>query len=434
MKVFKFNSNSNSNTNANFNLNCVSLLVKGQGIYVFNESDNKSEKNKKSEIKFTMYNTEKTNGLEIIFTNKSISVTRLDNKVKYLDPSNSSGLVNFTGAYYWFSLDSQNQIFYAGIGEPRIENVSFQYKFDKNLDPELVHKNKEFLESIILVQIDNSKPIKLIKDPITQKVPLKVVKPDELTMQMVSENSYMPIANLSLTSQQLYNCISGKNFVLNDNDFPDFSSAIEYSIRTPGLWCYEKLKQKSTEFNKDKPNELETYLRITLGQNNGESPGIPYVMEIWPPGHYSPIHSHAGAEAIIRVLNGEINVSLYPFLCGQLNGIKPFGNESFKFGEITWVSPGLNQTHQLKNLRKDITCVTIQCYMYDQENLIHYDYFDYINADGKIEHYEPDSDMDYLEFRNLMKKEWTDYLKSVPSPNFIEPIKNIKLHSRSSKK
>jgi len=225
-------------------------------------------------------------------------------------------------------------------------------------------------------------------------------------MEMLSLNDHMPVSNLPLTSQKLYNAISGSNIKLDDADFPQFSQAIEYSIRTPGLWCYEKLKEKSTEFNKDKPNELETYLRITLGQNNGESPGIPYVMEIWPPNHYSPIHNHAGAEAIIRVLYGSINVNLYPFLCGQINGVKPFGEVEFGTNEYTWISPGLNQTHQLKNTHQTITCVSLNCYLYDNNNSVHYDYFDYLDANGQIQHYEPDSDMDFINFKKLMKKEW----------------------------
>jgi hypothetical protein len=92
------------------------------------------------------------------------------------------------------------------------------------------------------------------------------------------------------------------------------AEAIENSIRDPSGWCYQRLQQKASEFSKDKPNYEETYLRITLGHANGESPGIPYVMEIWPAGHFSPVHSHAGAEAVIRVLEGGINVSLFHFL------------------------------------------------------------------------------------------------------------------------
>ena len=101
------------------------------------------------------------------------------------------------------------------------------------------------------------------------------------------------------------------------------------NIVTEGCICNTILQNKSREFNKDKPNFLETYLRITLGQNNGESPGIPYVMEIWPIGHYSPIHNHGGANAIIRVLHGNIHVKLYPFLCSQKEPIKTFAEKDF---------------------------------------------------------------------------------------------------------
>jgi predicted metal-dependent enzyme (double-stranded beta helix superfamily) len=175
--------------------------------------------------------------------------------------------------------------------------------------------------------------------------------------------------------------------------------AIENSISTPGNWCYNKLKSKENEFGDD---PKMTYLRITLGQNNGESPGVAYVMEIWPPGHYSPVHSHAGANAIIKVLRGKINVSLYPFLN---NTVPPFANQTFEKNSITWISPTLNQVHKLKNNEKK-TCVTIQCYMYPEEDTSHYDYFDYIDTSGNEMKYTPDSDCSFLEFVGLMKKEF----------------------------
>ena len=53
------------------------------------------------------------------------------------------------------------------------------------------------------------------------------------------------------------------------------SDAIRYSIRTPGMTLYKKLKEKEGEF---------PYLRITLGPNQRTAPGIPYVLEIWPAG------------------------------------------------------------------------------------------------------------------------------------------------------
>jgi predicted metal-dependent enzyme (double-stranded beta helix superfamily) len=223
-----------------------------------------------------------------------------------------------------------------------------------------------------------------------------------LTMDYVASGRVMPVANLPTTSKKLYDCISGPNFTLNTEDFPEFYQAIEYSLATPGLWCHETIKKKANEFNKDKPDEAETYLRITLGQNNGESPGIPYVMEIWPAGHYSPVHSHAGAEAVIRVLEGDINVSLFPFLSAS---VKPFTKGNFIKDDVMWISPTLNQTHQLKNLG-DKTCVTIQCYMYDGNDNRHYDYFDYLDNQGVVQQYTPDVDMDFLQFKELMLEEW----------------------------
>jgi hypothetical protein len=114
------------------------------------------------------------------------------------------------------------------------------------------------------------------------------------------------------------------------------------------------------------------------------------------------VHNHGGADAVIRVLHGSIQVSLFPYLAASE---PPFAVTRFKEGDVTWISPTLNQIHQLKNVEKS-TCVTIQCYMYDTEDTAHYDYFDYIDDGGKIDPYEPDSDMEFLAFKALMKQEW----------------------------
>jgi hypothetical protein len=239
-------------------------------------------------------------------------------------------------------------------------------------------------------------------------------------MDNIASGIFLPKSNLATTSEKLYNCISGKKFILDTSDFPDFSKAIEYSLATPGKWCHKKIKDKSSEFNKDKPNILETYLRITLGENNGESPGIPYVMEIWPAGHYSPIHSHGGAHAIIRVLYGSINVSLYPYLSGDNNSVEPFANVDFYKDDVTWISPTLNQTHKLENRNRKTTCVTIQCYLYDSDNNVHYDYFDYLDNDNNIQTYEPDSDMDFVEFKKIIRAEWESRKTELENRKAIE--------------
>ena len=379
----------------------INLIIKGQGVFVFNCNNNKENSS------FNIYNEEKNNGLKIIFTFNGIEIYNISTNEKYEDINNTIGLSYLNNAFYWFSLDSQNQILRAGIGETRLETVIYEYKFINDNDYEI---NKQFLESLSNIEINNNiNCLKLLKDPVINKIPLVVKNSNDITIDDIAENIYMPKSFLSYNSCILYDSVCGNNFVLNTKDFPNFSKAIEYSIKTEGCWCNNKLKEKSTEFDKDKPNLNETYLRITLGKNSGESPGIPYVLEIWPVGHYSPIHSHANTDAIIRVLRGEINVKLYPFLCPDKNELKPFAISNLKKNEITWISPDLNQVHQLKNLETNTkACITMNCYIYTQNDNKHYDYFDYIDSDNKLQQYEPDSDMDFVKFKQLMKTEWNN--------------------------
>lgn len=381
----------------------LNFPIAGQGIFVFKQICPAATS------VFQILNSEGTNGLNIQFTTNSVIVTEIQTLRHCYDAQNNQGLSTHNGAYYWFSLDAQNQQLYAGIGEARMETTIYSYLYP-NSDKNEYENTKKFLESLTHISFPvDIECIRMVKDPITQNVPLLVKNKNEIIMDDIASGKYMPVANLPPVCQNLYNCIAGEKFVLDTPDFPDFTQAIEYSIRTPGKWCYQKLLDKSTEFNPDKPDLLETYLRITLGQNNGESPGIPYVMEIWPVGHYSPIHSHANANAMIRVLNGEINVNLFPFLCGEKDGVPPFGFSSFKKGDVTWITTNLNATHQLKNLDTNTyACITIQCYMYSTGAKTHYDYFDYLDDTGGIQQYEPDSDMDFIQFKAKIREEWND--------------------------
>ena len=384
----------------------IKLIIHGQGVFIFNVKDTEITK----ECCFRIYNKSQTNGLKIKFNLGNVLVHDIQSDEPLIDTNNKQGLSNKNGAYYWFSIDSQNQRLYAGIGEARIANIIYKYQFEQT------KLNKTFLESLVTIHIPKTSssylqtlvPLKLLRDPITENIPLLIRDTNYLTMDDIASNAYLPASQLSTISKQLYDCISGDNFILDTDDFPDFSKAIEYSLATPGLWCYEKIKSKSTEFNPDKPNILETYLRITLGQNNGESPGIPYVMEIWPPPHYSPVHNHGGSSAVIRALHGSINVSLFPYLCSDPDGIEACCTHNFIKDDVTWISPTLNQVHQLKNIDPVQSCITIQCYMYDRDNGTHYDYFDYLDDDGKIQQYEPDSDMDFVKFKQLIKQEWNN--------------------------
>jgi predicted metal-dependent enzyme (double-stranded beta helix superfamily) len=359
---------------------------------------------------FVFYDDEKNNGILVEFARGSVIVNQFPEGNQLQDPNNVSGLIPNKGVSYWFSLDSQNQRLYAGVGEARLETSIYSYSFPKG-DPEAWEKNKKCLESLTTLYIAKEsvalQPRKLLRDPVTQKIPMLVKEMHSLTMNHIAQNTYLPHSMLNDAGKHMFGCIAGKKFHLNTKEFPDFTKSIERSIVTPGLWCYETLQKKKKEFNPDSPNIEETYLRITLSQNNGESPGIPYVMEIWPIGHYSPVHNHAEANAIIRVLHGKISVNLYAYLCEEKEGIFPFRTDELKKEDITWITPGLNQTHMLTNPKTNKeTCITLQCYMYGERNAIHYDYFDYIDDTGSKQQYEPDSDMDFLTFKELMKEEW----------------------------
>lgn len=372
------------------------LIVHGQGVLLFSCKEESCSFRFRIADDGDLVELDRDGDLLVEFTRDSVKV--FSDGEELVDPNNEKGLVTTPGAYYWFSVDSQNEMLCAGIGEPRmeLETVIYTYAFPKGTA-------KEYLESLTkIVSGEALMPMRLLRDPITDSVPLKVKDMNDITMDDIAAGNYMPKSNLSAVSQKMYHCIAGEKFVLDADDFPEFSQAIERSIVTPGCWCHEMLLKKATEFDKDKPNVAETYLRITLGQNNGESPGVPYVMEIWPAGHYSPVHSHGGSEAVIRVLHGSIQAKLFPFLS---NEVSPFATGLFVKDDIMWISPTLNQIHQLKNVGGE-TCVTVQCYMYDQEDKAHYDYFDYIDADGAVQRFTPDSDMEFLEFKDLMREEW----------------------------
>lgn len=378
----------------------LELPVHGQVTYLFTTPLGSEIPAK---FKFTNKNSGK---IKIEISNESFNMSIQTEKTKSAIKINSkTGLIPAKNVFYWVSLDSQHQAIKFGIGEARLETVKYSYNLltdSPNLEqPE---SYKKFFESLTMIKnTSNIKPIKLLRDPIINPVPLKIKRIDEVTMSDIAECKYLPNAFLTPINQQMYNCISGKTFVLDDDYFPDFSKAIQHSIVTEGCWCYKKLQEKSTEFNPDKPNINETYLRITLGRNSGESPGIPYVMEIWPSNHYSPVHSHADSNAIIRVLHGSIHVTLFPFL-----GESEFFSEAdFDKDDITWLSPELNQIHQLRNNTDDV-CITIQCYMYGLDNQKHYDYFDYLDDNKQIIQYEPDSDNDFVKFKEIIRTEWNN--------------------------
>ncbi|MCU0435874.1 MAG: cysteine dioxygenase family protein [Bacteroidia bacterium] len=371
------------------------FLIAGQGVLIF-KFKTAVTPDFSTELSFSK--ADNSEGIRLIMNAGYLKLFRYKGQHAEVLFETAKGLPNDKNAFFWVSLDSNNRCYRFGTGEARLETLVFEYFFSSTQSNSFLHNLTDYNFNAALIQ-----PMRLLRDPVQNHVPMKVKGMDELTITDVASAAFMPKANLNSIGQQLYENVAGKKFVLNDDDFPDFAQAIEYSIATPGCWCYETLKTKSD--NKPAGLSKQIYLRITLGQNGGESPGIPYVMEVWPPGCFSSIHNHAGANALIRVLHGEIKVHLYPYL-GAPKTYNPEG-AVFGKGDVTWISPTLNQFHQLVNPNPDgPSCITIQCYMYDADDSGHYGYFDYIGADNQVTSYEPGSDCDFLKFRKIIRKEW----------------------------
>lgn len=238
--------------------------------------------------------------------------------------------------------------------------------------------------------------------PVVLAPPPVLVPSERISLDMIARNEATVVASLPDACQVLYGNVAGPAVELNTPDFPDFAEAINYSIITPGCICYKKLQDKATEFGGNNPDE--TYLRVTIGPNKGDSPGSPYVLEIWPGNHYSPIHDHGEACAVIKVLHGDIWVELYPELNPKVTNF--FTEAVFHRGEVTYLTPEYYQVHRLVNRNPpgNMTA-TIQCYRYPDNDTIHWEYFDYINGD-QIKHFTPNSDWEYIEFRALIRQEW----------------------------
>jgi hypothetical protein len=175
----------------------LKLPVHGQGVFLFKASGTPT---------FTLVGSKK---LRVSF-NERVEVVGPDGP---LVDHNDKELSKAPEAYYWFSIDSQNQNICAGVGEPRLETHTYKYFFTPSTE------TKAFLESIKYIKYKGLTPIKILRDPITSIVPFLVVDTKDLRMTDVAEGFVMPVANLPATSQKLYNCIAGPKFTL-ESVFP----------------------------------------------------------------------------------------------------------------------------------------------------------------------------------------------------------------------
>jgi len=284
----------------------------------------------------------------------------------------------------WVSFDKKNELLKFGFGYAMIENTIIS-----------VNASADTLRSIAVCSVSSATPSNYTTFlfPVVKTIPPVVLDSNSMTLEILSENTARVPGQLPPEAQSLFSAVAGNNIQLSNSD----ALAIDYCVKTPGCFLYEKLKEKSGEFGGGDANMV--YVRVTIGPDMGDSPGSPYVMEIWPPGCHSPIHDHANSVAVIKVLYGDITSSWYnPLsLTGNSATLTPIKTATFQSGDITYITPDLWQTHQLKN-EGDVTCVTIQSYQYLDSDYVHYETFDYISEDLSLHFFAPDSDFEYLDF------------------------------------
>ena len=261
--------------------------------------------------------------------------------------------------------------------------------------------------------VEVEKRVDFYNFPLVSNFPYTVLDSSKVTLFDLDVNEYMFSASLPPTCVELYSNVKNLDLNASPTCAPDkykLSDAIGYSIVTPGCLLNNKLQEKRDQAQFGDKNQI--YLRVTLGPQRGQSPGIPYVLEIWPKGCGSPIHNHGNSYAVIKVLHGGLTIRIYNKDLALAEMCSPLLSFDVKQGDITWISPNWYQSHKLWNYTDDY-CATIQCYQYGANNKISWPYFDYQSSIGHIDEFLPDSDFGFAEMREIVMCEYTKYRESL---------------------
>ncbi|EAQ83242.1 predicted protein [Chaetomium globosum CBS 148.51] len=333
---------------------------------------------------------------------------------------------------YWLSLDKSN-------GELRygkfFANATTVLRKIQGIDaenggttfPEYCKWLKDAKEVKVALAGGKAADVSILRLPVTYRLSPFVVPQDRITLLQLENGLVTVPANLPDACKALYPNVAGENITLIDSNFPEFTSAIEMSCKNG--WCYDELQKKKdalkakrearwkhedknrvlNEDEKKKIAEEEdktTCIRVTLGYHHGDSPGIPYVLEIWPSGHKSFIYKHGDGSAVMKVLHGKIQATFYDSID---KGRLQLGTAEFREGDVTWLDQHNYQIHQLHNLTEYLgVCCTIQCYQFEKKDKYHMGNFQYTDMNGECHEFTPSSDITFYDFWRQMKKEWLE--------------------------
>lgn len=338
---------------------------------------------------------------------------------------------------YWLSYDSDRMVVKYGKGYCMEKTTILRHQFEKPDESEneaffapSVKRKVELYDNIQgtdqpdaefdLSLADVEPEVDFDPDPLVNDVKPLVKDSSKANLFDLDSGRFIYSSSLPPACQALYANVTAANVDLhyvpnNVNQYKFFlTDAIRYSIETEGCALNKRLTEKKGEFG----SLNLTYLRITLGKEYGACPGVPYVLELWPKSHGSPVHNHGNAYAVIRVLHGGLTVHYYNKMTeGEIQnsckcqdddpseGLKELGKVDVKKGDVTWLSPRWYQTHRLQNDTNDF-CATVQCYAYGTNDHTHWPYFDYMKSCSRIGEFKPDSDFGFTEMYNIVMKEY----------------------------
>jgi hypothetical protein len=173
-------------------------------------------------------------------------------------------------ATYWISVDRSNGRIRYGQSLVNNSMTFMEIQFEKEEVKEgEKEKEKDFwMDHLVSTEVEqdgspiSSKDIKYKRHPVTVDLPPVVIPQSEMTLDILEKMTAMTFANLPQACQKLYHNISGAKITARPENFKDLPEAIDESCRDENKYCGDILKRKNTFGDK-----LETYLRITVGDN-----------------------------------------------------------------------------------------------------------------------------------------------------------------------
>lgn len=100
------------------------------------------------------------------------------------------------------------------------------------------------------------------------------------------------------------------------------------------------------------------YTRNLVDEGNGKSN---LLILCWTPGKGSPIHDHADAHCVMKVLKGRLAETRYDFPSGNATALEPIKETLYKENEVTYMADELG-LHKISNPDPEITSVSLHLY------------------------------------------------------------------------